>query len=40
MPHYRKPWMPENTVTREDYLSNYSTLLNYLGITHWVAYDL
>ncbi len=32
MPKYRKPWMPEGTITKTDYLSTYSILLHVLGI--------
>lgn len=40
MPRYRKPWMPEDTITRKDYIAKYMILLDLLGITHWVAYGL
>lgn len=40
LPNYKKPWMPDNTATRDEYIRQYMLLLELLGITHWAAYDL
>lgn len=35
LPDYRRPWMPENTVTKYDYLKPYADAILALGVSHW-----
>ncbi len=35
LPNYRKPWMPEDTVTKETYIKPYADAIYALGVSHW-----
>lgn len=39
LPNYRKPWMPAEIITREDYIRPYMGVLDMLGVTHRSMYE-
>lgn len=40
LPNYKKPWMPDSTVTKSDYIRPYVAMLSVLGVTHHITCNL